>query len=329
MVDILPNQINEEKQENKENEIIKSGGEKIIDTLVNIQLINQMQYNLLSDDEKKKYVKYNPSLTSQAYIEYINKQNQLVDQLNQLTPLIEKAPTLDNLESINNFLEPIKGIAETTQTILDAISALTSAFSTLGIGQLGDVLLGIFKLIGALSAMLYLMMKNPYNMIKEYQEAFDSIDTEALKTQFSIDTTPNLKLSSAKLNTLYIPDAEIKAYINTNMALLDTQLSTMTEVYTTITSLEELSSMADTIQKTMSTITKATATAAAGIAELAEQQVVNEFNKVYDEHKIDYKAKTEMITKNVNNFMHNFPQKYIKATDLEKLKDINKPIDII
>lgn len=321
---IVSNQENEKYESNKEEEIINNGGETTTDELSSIKLIDKQQYNALSDDDKKEYVKYNPSLTSQVYVQYLNTQNQLIEYYNQMCGLISKMPDIDNLSNINSFLEPIKSIADTVSTIMDTIKTLLKTLNELGLGELGNVLTGILKLIGALAAMLYLMLRNPYLVMKEYYEAFKSVDINAIKEYFEGDTTPNLEEQTVKVNNIIIPDEEIKTYVTNNTNKISDKLKKISEAIKSIEILEQTSKMAENIQNTMDTITISMANAASGIAEMAKQQVIDSYNNAYDEHKDDYKTNSLEVASNVNNFIHNLPQKYIKATDLEILKRIEK-----
>lgn len=314
---IVPNQQGETVTEDKEQTIVKNGGEKETDDISNIQLIDKATYNALTADEKALYVKYNPSLTSQAYAQWLNAQNELIEAFNKLGPALQKMPDIEQLLNLQSAIDSISKMAKAFAEIPDQVSSIASAAGKVGLGALTDIFTNILKGVGALAAILYTMARNPYMMAKEYTEAFKSIDTASISEYFEGETTPNLEVAQTKVDEIVIPDKEIKEYVDNNKNKVSSAKDKTKEVIETVEVMETTAKTAEAVQDS---IDDATLVLSIGTAEVAKKLVVDAYEEAYDANAKDYKEDAQGYANSVNDFIHNMPQKYIKISDLEKLK---------
>lgn len=70
--------------------IFEEGNEKDTDTFSDIQLIDKSVYDNFDDSEKPNWVRYSPSLQSQAYAQWIAAQNQMIKLFGELGPVFDK-----------------------------------------------------------------------------------------------------------------------------------------------------------------------------------------------------------------------------------------------
>lgn len=70
--------------------IVENGGELNTDDYSDIKLINKTEYDSLEDTEKPLWVRYSPSLQSQAYAQWIAAQNEMVKIFGELGPVFDK-----------------------------------------------------------------------------------------------------------------------------------------------------------------------------------------------------------------------------------------------
>lgn len=318
MVDIIPNQQGESVQEDKEKDIIENGGEIITDDISNIKLINVQEYNALPDSEKELWVKYNPSLTSIAYANLLTTQNELIEQFNKLGALINKAPSMQSLDELISAIQPIETIANMVDPLISTINSIASMEI---VGVVAKPLEDLLKLIGAVAALLYAMFRNPFLMIKEYQQALASIDIDGIKNYFEGDLTPNLDVAQMELKEIVIPDEEIQQYVNDNIEKFNSQKEIVENAVNTTELLKETEKKAEEVQTAIET---STLIISMGTAELMKQAITNSFNKMIDQTTKDYTADSQALASSVNEFIKNLPQKYIKVSDLEKLKNIEQ-----
>jgi 6-pyruvoyl-tetrahydropterin synthase len=311
-------------EKTKEDEIIANGVEAETDALNNMKLIEKSEYEALPDSEKTKWVKYNPSLTSQAYVQWINAQNQLIEQFNKLGPAISKMGDLEGMDFSASLYESLEGICSAFKSAYSAVGGISSAASKVGLGALTSIFEGIFQMIGGIAGMLYTMVANPYNMLVQYEQALEQIDYAALKEQFSGETTPNIDAQKAELNDMVIPDKEIKEYVNNNVDTLDKQKTLAKKQIEKVETAKTTIQTAKTIQDTMKAVSAAMATAAAGIVQTAENAMESSYEASIKALSADYSSNAQEMTTGVNDFIHNMPQKYIKTSDLELLKKIEE-----
>lgn len=321
MVEIVPNQKGETVKEDKEEEIIENGGEITTDDISSIKLIEKQEYNALPDNEKELWVKYNPSITSLAYAKLLTSQNELTEQFNKLGALLNKAPSMKSLDDLIDAIKPIEAISKLVDPLISTINTISS---TPVVNVVAKPLEDLLKMIGAVAALLFTMFRNPYTMIKEYQQALESIDIDGIKEYFEGEATPNLELAQMELKEVVIPDDEVKQYVDDNINKLNEQKEIVTAAIDTAEILKETEKKAEEVQTAIET---STLVISAGTAELMKKAITESFNKMVDETIKDYSKDANAMASGVNNFINMMPQKYIKVSDLEKLKNAEKPKD--
>lgn len=357
MVDILPNQDGEEKEINKEEEIIDSGSEKNTDELNNIKLISFEEYNKLSDSEKKEYTRYNPSLYSQAYTQWLNcstqisqTYNRLGPTLNSIGPLAKGQLELGQEAGINMMLEAIEPLfdgVDDVQSLLEEIKGLSDVEI---IGTLAKPVYKIlcipFNLICAIGQTLYSMMMNPMNMINAMVQAYDTVDWEALEKQLKIMTessenTPNLEELSAKMDKTVILDEEQKSLIDEQNKIMKANLETAKLQIENAKMQGEMMKKMQEAYKTYQEVQKKISTMGldflvTGAMEKALDQLEVDYNEVYEKTTGKYKdpetgepinpyaSNAKEYANQTNDFIYkmNSSNKYIKNTDLAILKNM-------
>lgn len=324
MTEILPNQKGEQPFVNKEKEIIENGGEKTTDQLSNIKLLSTEEWAALKNDEKALYVRYNPSLTSQAYAQTINGYNALITQFNQLGPMLAKAPDLKGLENIANMLEPAKTAANAISTINDSINALSEALGKVGLSALTGILTSLATFAASMTAIYNFLIRNPYTMIKQYSEALENVDWETLEAQFKGETTENIDTANLNIQEMVIPDDEIRDYVDKNLTQLSNTKDIMAKKFAELKNLKEMVEKAKTVQETVDSISLAMDGASGGLGTMAKNVMVTTYEQNVDGTKKDYTKDSKEMVDGVNNFIHNMPAKFIKVSDLETLRKIEK-----
>lgn len=317
MVEFIPNQEGQKVEENKEEEIIKNGGEITTDDLSNIKLIDVQEYNKLNDDSKKLYVKYSPSLTSQAYAMYINSSNALIEQYNKLGPIIQKMPDFNTIANVEEAIKPIENVSNKVEPLVDTINSIADMPI---VGVVAQPLLDLLTIIGGVAAMFYTMIRNPFMMVKAYKEAFDSIDLESLKNIVDSETTPNLDNAISEMDSLVIPDKEIKEKVTENVEQIKTAKNTIQKAIETSETINKLLEQTTQVQQAMDTTISVLGILAGNAPTIGKQMIVTEYEKAVEENSKDYTKDSQQVANNINSFIHNIPQKYIKIEDLEKLK---------
>lgn len=306
--------------------LIEDGAEKKTDEISEMKLISFAEYNALKDEEKTKYVRYNPSLQSMAYAQWLATQKRAIAGFNDIGPALEKMAVVQDLP-IRDLTEQIAPVANTIKTSTDTINSLTSAPI---IGQLAspvfDVVLGLAKMCG----FLYSMVVNPINMFDAYKDAVDSMDMSNYKELFKpAEGTPDINTilteEETKMDKVVIPDKEIKNLYENQKIVVKKQFNdvvkdvgqTYTDAVTAVGNVKDAMDMMDTV---MGGFTLGTATSAKKMFELAYKKSKQEYTK-------DYTKKANDLAEKINGFESKIPVKYIKAEDLDKIKVIEKTID--
>jgi hypothetical protein len=313
---------------NDEKILIEEGAENKTDELEQIKLISFAEYNALSDEDKAKYVKYNPSLQSMAYSEWLSIQNQAIAGFNSIGPAIEKIQVLEKLRPVvENIEEPIKPVAEVFNSATSVINSLTSVPI---IGQLAAPVFDAILAIGEMVGFIYAMVNNPINMAKAYKDAYDSIDLSKYKTVFEgSEETPNIEeMLNEKENEMLkveIPDKEIRTLYENQKAELKSQIESVKqpiqEAYEAgKNTLNTAKTAMDGIDLAIGTFSVGTATAAKKMFELSYEAAKEKFTQ-------DYTEDSRKLANKINGFESKIPVKYIKSTDLDKIKTQQKTVD--
>ena len=145
------------------------------------KLLTEQEYNALSDDEKKNYIPYNPSMSDKAVGIMIEQANAQLEMLSQYGPAFEKIKVLPN-PLPGEQLEAIVSEVEKMETLIDPIKALSGVPI---IGQLVSPLVNlinqIFKVIGSLFFLIFALAKGVDIFTDSIIETYNSIDWEGLE----------------------------------------------------------------------------------------------------------------------------------------------------
>lgn len=303
--------------------IFEEGNEKDTDTFSDIQLIDKSVYDNFDDSEKPNWVRYSPSLQSQAYAQWIAAQNQMIKLFGELVPVFDKLMPFTKggmtlqpipLTSLINSIKTVTSVAETMGDVVNTIA------STAIVNIVAEPLKNLFGLIGALGGLIYALYMNPYQFIEPYTSAIKAVDLTNLKEQFNAETTPNLDLYTTKVEEIPIPDLDIKGEIETAKNQIKNLKPTAEDMLATADALNETAKALEGIPETLQAVSTMGCSWAFNAA-------LDEFNIKFDQTKlpnVDPNNQAKQWAENVNNLVNKLPVKYIKVSDLEKLKQLDK-----
>lgn len=303
--------------------IFEEGNEKDTDTFSDIQLIDKSVYDNFDDSEKPNWVRYSPSLQSQAYAQWIAAQNQMIKLFGELMPVFDKLMPFTKggmtlqpipLTSLINSIKTVTSVAETMGDVVNTIA------STAIVNIVAEPLKNLFGLIGALGGLIYALYMNPYQFIEPYTSAIKAVDLTNLKEQFNAETTPNLDLYTTKVEEIPIPDLDIKGEIETAKNQIKNLKPTAEDMLATADALNETAKALEGIPETLQAVSTMGCSWAFNAA-------LDEFNIKFDQTKlpnVDPNNQAKQWAENVNNLVNKLPVKYIKVSDLEKLKQLDK-----
>lgn len=306
--------------------ILQEGAEKETDDISKIELISFAEYNSLPDNEKTKYVRYNPSLQSMAYAQWLALQKQAIAGFNDFGPMIEKMQVLEKLplNDIKKQLEPIK---QSFKTATDTINSLTSAPI---IGQLAAPVFNVVLALGQMCGYLYSLVINPVNMFTAYKDAFDSLDMSNYKELFKpAEGTPNIDEQLAEkeleMTKVIIPDKEIKDLYERQKNVVKDQFDDIASEYDA--TYQSCVDLLDTTKRAMDTIDACMGAFSLGSATMAKKMFDSSYKLSKLQYEKNYNEKANKLAEKINGFESKIPVKYIKAEDLEKLKTKQKTTD--
>ena len=304
--------------------LVEDGAEKQTDDADEIKTISNAAYKALTAEEQKEYVRYNPSVQSMAYTEYLALQNKLVAGFNQLGPAIEKMDVLSNISYMSAIANNLSSIASAVAAVPEAISGLSSALSAVGLGKMVSIITSLAQGIGALCGMVYGNMMNPYNAIKAYREAFDNLDFSSLKELFeSTEGTPSiaeqLAIKQSQMNEIVIPSDAMKSKVAQQQAVITEQLNTIQDAYNSIQAVESLLATVDEVDRLITIASSIMSFSVAGAAKEAYNQ---QYDASFKKNKQDYTEKAANFVDKINKFNDKMPIEWIKISDLEKLKEM-------
>lgn len=331
MVEIIKDKTNEE-------DIIKSGSEKMQDQLNDIKLIERPEYNALSDKEKTDWTRYSPSLTSEAMLLTLNSVNEMIGIFNQLGPMISKLSPLTkggmNLVNATGFMDLVEMIKIPVETAKSLQGLIETISSTPIVSIVAEPLKMIVGLIASLAGLVYAMIMNPCQMIAAYYQAIKAIDLTELKEIMDTKTAPNLGLLTTELETINIPDEEIKEFIMTNVKSIVEMVNSMKEMLEQALAIEETMNALNEADKNTREVLKAINTmglswVVPGLKELLDTMEVN-FEEVKNslDNSNEYKKNAQKFTNSANDFLNNLPQKYIKVSDFELMKNYEIQVEV-
>lgn len=303
--------------------IFQEGNEKDTDTFSAIQLIDKSVYDNFDDSEKPNWVRYSPSLQSQAYAQWIAAQNQMIKLFGELGPVFDKLMPFTKggmtlqpipLTSLINSIKTVTSVAETMGSVVESIASAPI------VSVVAEPLKNLFGLVGALGGLIYALYMNPYQFIEPYTSAIKAVDLTNLKEQFNAETTPNLDLYTTKVEEIPIPDLDIKKEIEAARNQIKNLKPTAEDMLAVADALNETAKALQGIPETLQAVSTMGCSWAFNAA-------LDEFNIKFDQTKlpnVDPNNQAKQWAENVNNLVNKLPAKYIKVSDLEKLKQLDK-----
>lgn len=299
--------------------LVEDGAEKDTDNIDEIKTISNAQYKSLSEEEQKQYVRYNPSLQSMVFSEYLALQNQLINGFNTLGPAIDKMSVLSNITFLSNIASELQTVGAAFKSAADTIKNLESVEI---IGNLAKPVTSVVKMVGSLCALIVVSMTNPYNQLMAYKDAFKQIDfTEYKKLFESTEETPSiseqLALKQSEMTKIHIPSEEIKNKYNEQMAVVNSQLTEIQNAYNSIQMVDSLLTSLEAIQTTLDA---STAVISFGSTTALQQAYKDGYESAKKSYSKDYTKEAQKMAKDINDFSSKLPIEWIKISDLEKLK---------
>lgn len=299
--------------------LVEDGAEKDTDNIDEIKTISNAQYKSLSEEEQKQYVRYNPSLQSMVFSEYLALQNQLINGFNTLGPAIDKMSVLSNITFLSNIASELQTVGAAFKSAADTIKNLESVEI---IGNLAKPVTSVVKMVGSLCALIVVSMTNPYNQLMAYKDAFKQIDfTEYKKLFESTEETPSiseqLALKQSEMTKIHIPSEEIKNKYNEQMAVVNSQLTEIQNAYNSIQMVDSLLTSLEAIQNTLDA---STAVISFGSTTALQQAYKDGYESAKKSYSKDYTKEAQKMAKDINDFSSKLPIEWIKISDLEKLK---------
>lgn len=315
-------------------QIKENGGEIVTDEIENIKLISKEEYENLVNEEKSNWVKYNPSLQSMAYNEWLNAQNQMTDMFNQLGPMISKLSPLTggglSLSGppigIQQLLDSMKSALDAAQSVSSVLESITQPLSVVGLSAIKDIFTTAFQLVGALAGMVYATVMNPMNMVSAYYQAIKEINIDELKSKFDGETTPNLDVVSKKMSEIVIPDKEIKQVVDDNIQEIEKTKNEAKQILEESKVIEDTLTVIKQADDTYQTYLETMATMGLNWLNIGTEEAIKamkvDFENIAQVQKGNpYTENAYKMSNSVNNFINSIPEKYIKVSDLEKLKN--------
>ena len=299
--------------------LVEDGAEKDTDNIDEIKTISNAQYKSLSEEEQKQYVRYNPSLQSMVFSEYLALQNQLINGFNTLGPAIDKMSVLSNITFLSNIASELQTVGAAFKSAADTIKNLESVEI---IGSLAKPVTSVVKMVGSLCALIVVSMTNPYNQLMAYKDAFKQIDFSEYKKLFeSTEETPSiseqLALKQSEMTKIHIPSEEIKNKYNEQMAVVNSQLTEIQNAYNSIQMVDSLLTSLEAIQNTLDA---STAVISFGSTTALQQAYKDGYESAKKSYSKDYTKEAQKMAKDINDFSSKLPIEWIKISDLEKLK---------
>lgn len=145
------------------------------------KLLTEAEFKALSDEDKKKYIPYNPSTSDKAMAAVMAQANAQMEALQKLAPAFEKMKVVPN-PLPGEQLEKMVQSVEKMQTLLDPIKKLASAPI---IGQLAaplvDLINSIFQVIGFILWLEVAISKGYDIFTDSIIETFKKIDWDGLE----------------------------------------------------------------------------------------------------------------------------------------------------
>lgn len=187
----------------------------------NYKLLTEEEFNKLSDEEKAKYVPYNPSMADRGVAMTIEQANACCEMLSQYGPMFEKMKVMPN-PLPGEHLEQMVNNVENMQSLLDPIEALANVpiIGTL-VSPLVKLINAIFKVIGMLFWLCFMLATGKDIFTDSIIQTVDQVDWDNLKKQSEDLTKTTASVENTEIEWNKIPTKEIKAKVKETKEAVD------------------------------------------------------------------------------------------------------------
>lgn len=188
------------------------------------KLLSEEEFNKLSDEEKAKYIPYNPSMTDRGVAMAVAQANAMCEMLSQYGPMFEKMKVMPS-PLPGEQLEAMVQQVEKMETLLDPIESLKNA-PIIGqlVAPLVNLINAIFQVIGILFWLCFMLSTGKDIFTDTIIKTVKQVDWDALKKQN--EELKNMKTTSSAENTEInwdkIPTAEAKAKLKETVQAVET-----------------------------------------------------------------------------------------------------------
>ena len=178
-----------------------------------VPVLTEEEYNKLSDEEKSKYIQYNPSATDKGVAAAVAQANAACEMLSQYGPMFEKMKTMPNPLPGEQLEQMVQSVEKMT-SLLDPIEKLASVPI---IGQLVKPLVilinAIFMVLGLLFWLTFMLATGKDIFTDTYIQTVDQVDWDGLekqakdmKNQESTASAENTEIDYDKIPTKELKD---------------------------------------------------------------------------------------------------------------------------
>lgn len=187
------------------------------------KLLTEKEFNALSDEEKAKYIPYNPSMTDRGVAMAVAQANAMCEMLSQYGPMFEKMKVMPN-PLPGEQLEAMVQQVEKMETLLDPIESLKNA-PIIGqlVAPLVNLINSIFQVIGILFWLCFMLATGKDIFTDTITQTVKQVDWDALKKQS--EELKNMKTTSSVENTEInwdkIPTKEAKAKLQETIGAIE------------------------------------------------------------------------------------------------------------
>ena len=187
------------------------------------KLLTEEEYNKLSDEEKTKYIPYNPSMTDRGVAMAVAQANAMCEMLSQYGPMFEKMKVMPN-PLPGEQLEMMVQQVEKMETLLAPIESLKNA-PIIGqlVAPLVNLINSIFQVIGILFWLCFMLATGKDIFTDTITQTVKQVDWESLKKQ--AEDLKNMKTTASAENTEIdwdkIPTKEAKAKLQETIGAIE------------------------------------------------------------------------------------------------------------
>lgn len=305
---------------------------KTTDELSEINLLNQSDYDALSEKDKAFYVKYSfPSILF-ANTGYNSSINDALVNLYWSLPIMGKLAPFTNGSlgraqcNFIDFLGQINSIMATADDAISILTHLKKALRKVGLGSLTDVFMTIFNLISAIGGLIYALLYNPDVFISAVQQTFKDIDPQDLLNRTVGSTLPNLEYAQGLLNRMYIPDGSLKDTLYDEMQQIFGAAEMSIGVFNQLKSLEmQVGEINNSEQALIATIEMIATMGISNMLGSVAQRLRNNHKEIRDNlNNNQLSDAVKVMEQNLNKIVNGMEDKYINIKDLEYLNKINR-----